>query len=40
MANNHRNLQAQLKTAQAESRPKFLIELAKPAQKKKIELKQ
>jgi hypothetical protein len=29
-----RNLQAQLKTAQANTRPKFLIELAKPTQKK------
>jgi hypothetical protein len=28
-------LQAQLKTAQANTRPKFLIELAKPTQKKK-----
>jgi hypothetical protein len=27
-------LQAQLKTAQANTRPKFLIELAKPTQKK------
>jgi hypothetical protein len=27
-------LQAQLKTAQAGTRPKFLIELAKPTQKK------
>ena len=35
MANNHRSLQAQLKTAQASTRPKFLIELAKPPQKKK-----
>ena len=34
MANNHRNLQAQLKTPQASTRPKFLIELAKPTQKK------
>jgi hypothetical protein len=34
MANNHRSLQAQLKTAQAVTRPKFLIELAKPTQKK------
>jgi hypothetical protein len=34
MANSHRNLQAQLKTAQANTRPKFLIELAKPTQKK------
>jgi len=32
--NSPRNLQAQLKTAQADTRPKFLIELAKPAQKK------
>jgi len=30
-----RNLQAQLKTAQGNTRPKFLIELAKPTQKKK-----
>jgi hypothetical protein len=29
-----RNLQALLKTAQANTRPKFLIELAKPTQKK------
>lgn len=29
-----RNLQAQLKTAQANTLPKFLIELAKPTQKK------
>lgn len=29
-----RNLQAQLKTAQADTRSKFLIELAKPTQKK------
>ena len=28
------NLQAQLKTAQADTRPKFLIELAMPTQKK------
>ncbi len=28
------NLQAQLKTAQADTRPKFLIELAKPTHKK------
>jgi len=28
-------LQAQLKTAQADTRPKFLIELAKPTQEKK-----
>ena len=27
-------MQAQLKTAQANTRPKFLIELAKPTQKK------
>jgi hypothetical protein len=27
-------MQAQLKTAQAATRPKFLIELAKPTQKK------
>ncbi len=32
--NSPRNLQAQLKTAQADTRPKFLIELAKPSQKK------
>ena len=31
---SHRNLQAQLKTAQATTQPKFLIELAKPTQKK------
>jgi hypothetical protein len=31
---SQRNLQAQLKTAQANTRPKFLIELAKPTQKK------
>jgi hypothetical protein len=31
---NQRNLQAQLKTAQANTGPKFLIELAKPIQKK------
>lgn len=31
---SHRILQAQLKTAQANIRPKFLIELAKPTQKK------
>jgi len=31
-----RNLQAQLKTAQATTRPKFLIELAKPPQQKKL----
>jgi hypothetical protein len=36
MANNHRSLQAQLKTAQASTRPKFLIELAKPPQKKNV----
>jgi hypothetical protein len=30
MANNHRSLQAQLKTAQAVTQPNFLIELAKP----------
>jgi hypothetical protein len=30
---SQRNLQAQLKTAQANARPKFLIELAKPIQK-------
>jgi hypothetical protein len=29
-------LQAQLKTAEATARPKFLIELAKPTQKKNI----
>ncbi len=34
MQNSPRNLQAQLKTAQADTRPKFLIELAKPIQKK------
>ena len=34
MVNSQRNLQAQLKTAQADTRPKFLIELAKPTQKK------
>ena len=34
MVNSHRILQAQLKTAQANTRPKFLIELAKPTQKK------
>jgi len=34
MANNHSNLQAQLKTSQASTGPKFLIELAKPTQKK------
>ena len=28
------NLQAKLKTAQADTRPKFLIEFAKPNQKK------
>ena len=28
------NLQAQLKTVQANTRPKFLIELAKPTRKK------
>ncbi len=28
------NLQAQLKTAQPDTRPKFLIELAKPTQEK------
>jgi hypothetical protein len=31
--NSQRILQAQLKTAQANSQPKFLIELAKPTQK-------
>ena len=31
---SQRDLQAQLKTAQANTRPKFLIELAKPTQKK------
>lgn len=31
---SQRNLQAQLKTAQAETRPKFFMELAKPNQKK------
>jgi hypothetical protein len=30
-----RSLQAQLKTAQTHTRPKFLIELAKPNQEKK-----
>ena len=35
MVNSQRILQAQLKTAQAITRPKFLIELAKPTQKKK-----
>jgi hypothetical protein len=30
-----RSLQAQLKTPPANTRPKFLIELAKPTQKKK-----
>lgn len=34
MQNSPRNLQAQLKTAQANTQPKFLIELAKPTQKK------
>lgn len=33
---SQRNLQAQLKTAQADTRPKFLIESAKPAQRKII----
>ena len=32
--NSPRNLQAQLKTAQADTRPKYLIELAKPNQEK------
>jgi hypothetical protein len=32
-------LQAQLKTAQASARPKFVIELAKPTQKKNCFLK-
>jgi len=32
--NSQRILQAQLKTAQAHTQPKFLIELAKPTQKK------
>jgi hypothetical protein len=36
---SQRNLQAQLKTAQADTRPKFLIELAKPTQKKNCFLK-
>jgi hypothetical protein len=31
---SHRNLQAQLKTAQSNTRPTFLIELAKPTQNK------
>ena len=31
---SQRNLQAQLKTAQANAQPKFLIELAKPTQEK------
>lgn len=31
---SQRNLQAQLKTTQASTRPKFLIEFAKPTQKK------
>jgi len=31
---SQRNLQAQLKTAQADTRPKFLIELAKPTKKR------
>ena len=31
---SQRNLQAQLKTAQADTRPKFLIELVKPTQDK------
>jgi len=31
---NQRILQAQLKTAQAPLKPKFLIELAKPTQKR------
>jgi hypothetical protein len=31
---SQRNLQAQLKIAQADTRPNFLIELAKPTQKK------
>ena len=30
------NLQAQLKTPQANTRPKFLIELAKPPQNKNL----
>jgi len=34
MIDSHRILQAQLKTAQANTRPKFLIELAKPTQDK------
>jgi len=34
LTNSPRILQAQLKTAQANARPKFLIELAKPTQKK------
>jgi hypothetical protein len=36
--NSPRNLQAQLKTAQTNTRPKFLIELANPTQEK-IEFK-
>jgi hypothetical protein len=32
-------LQAQLKTAQANAKPKFLIELAKPTQKKNCFIK-
>jgi hypothetical protein len=34
LTNSQRILQAQLKTAQANTRPKFLIELGKPTQKK------
>lgn len=34
MQNSLRNLQAQLKSARADTRSKFLIEFAKPTQKK------
>jgi hypothetical protein len=34
MTKNHCDFQAQLKTAPANIRPKFLIELAKPTQQK------
>jgi hypothetical protein len=34
MEYSQHNLQAQLKTEQANTRPKFLIELAKPTQEK------
>ena len=34
--NTQRNLQSQLKPAQAKKRPKFLIEFAKPTQSKKL----